>query len=124
MSKRVMRHQVGDMIAFGGLRPEELAPCRNVEEEVANLELGAFREGDVADLKYSTTVNLYFGSGQISGRLSAEADARDRGNRCERLAAEAEGQNAGELFWRLEFACSVSLEGEQGIIPDHAFAVV
>ena len=61
VGQRVMRHQVGDVITFGGFGFQKFAARRDVEEEVADFEFGAARKGYVAHIEQTPAADLDLG---------------------------------------------------------------
>src|SRR5205085_8019858 len=99
-----MRDEIGDVKALGRLGLEKLAPRRDVEKEVANLDLGAASEGNVTHLEHPPAADLDLGADHISRRLRAQSDLGDRSNGGQRLAAKAEGGDRFEVFGRFQLA--------------------
>ena len=58
------------------------------------------------------------------GGAGFEGEAGDAGDGGQGFAAEAEGGDGEEIVGGAELGGGVALEGEQGVVPDHAVAVV
>ncbi len=64
------------------------------------------------------------GAGGFFGDAGLELEAGDAGDGREGLTAEAKGGDGEELVGGAEFGGGVALEGEEGVVLDHAVAVV
>src|SRR5262245_3712857 len=124
VGQSVMRHQVGDVITFGGLGFQKFAPRRDVEEEVADFEFGAARKGYVAHVEQPPAADLDLGPGHLALPLRAQTNLRDRGDRSQRLAAKAERHDRLEVLGGFDLAGRVALERQYRVVARHALAIV
>ncbi len=138
----VVGDEGGDVGELRLLGFEEFAPGRSVEEEVTDGDGGADGDAsgvgaeDVAagDLDEGARVFQrsaagvgWSGSGQIfegCGGSSLERDSSDGGDGGEGLAAEAESRDGEEVIGGAELGGGVSLKGEEGVIANHADAII
>ena len=58
------------------------------------------------------------------GGAGFEVEARDAGDGGQGFAAEAEGSDGEQVVGGADFGGGVALEGEEGVVADHAVAVV
>ena len=119
-----MRQQRRHVAQLRGLGLQELAPRGRIEEQVADLEA---RPGGPRHFLYvaqSSAREFDAGPGAFRGLPGLEHQARDGGDRRQRLAAKAQRRNLEQVFCRANLAGGVALEGEQSVIVGHAAAVV
>ena len=113
-----------DMAEFGGRRAHELAPRRHVIEQIAHLHARADRVGrGLQGALYAAIVR------NLPRLLEFEvardhAQARDGGNRGQRLAAKAETGDILEVLERRDLAGRVACECERKLIGAQAAAIV
>jgi len=124
MGECVVSDQSGDVRELGLLGLEEFSPRRSVEEEIADGDGGSGGQTGILDAEDVASGDLDQGSGCFFRRAGFEGKAGDAGDRRQRLAAEAEGGDGKQVVGGAELAGGVTLEGEQGVVLDHAVAVV
>ncbi len=115
---------VNDMSRLRFLTSEELPTGREIEKQVAHLDLGAGRRSDLADI-------LGFSSGNPHlhahvGRVfpGHEAEMRYAGDAGQGLAPESHRAHGHEVDSLADLARGVAFQTEKGILAIHAAAVV
>ena len=116
-------HRVGDMARFGARLLQELEPRRRGEEQIAHLDPRAGRMRRGPRLAARAAVDLQAPRGVGVGRARGEGEARHRGDGRQRLAAEAQGADVGEIVVG-QLRGAVPLDREQHLVGRHAAAVV
>ena len=109
---------------FGLVRFEELAPGRDVEEEVPHREVGPDRAGGgflVYDLR---TLDVYLCAEFFVLRACAECHLCHGCNGGQCFAAEPHGAQGEEVGGLTDFRCGVAFEGTSRIGGCHALSVV
>ena len=124
MGEGVVGDKSGDVREFGLLRLEELAAGGGVEEEVADGEGGTGRQAGVFDAEDVAAGDLDEGTGSVFRGAGFEGEAGDAGDGGQGLSTEAEGGDGEQIVGGAELAGGVALEGEQGVVADHAVTVV
>src|SRR5579871_637666 len=119
-----MGDQRGDVGELGLLGLEEFAASGSVEEEIADGDGGSGGEAGVFDTVDVAAGDLDYGAGVVFGGAGLEGETGDAGDGWKGLAAEAECCDRQEVVGGAEFAGGVALEGEEGVVLDHAVAVV
>jgi hypothetical protein len=119
-----LRRQPRDLGGFRRVGLQELAPRRQIVEEVRDLDAGAFGGADLADRGDRAGVHLDFGPALGAARARAHREMRDRGDAGQRLAAEPEGVDRAEIRRVRDLARGVPLDRQPGIVGVHAGAVV
>src|SRR5438094_6874334 len=113
-----------DVAELGGLRLEKFAPRRRVEEKIANFDLGARGPRYFLHVAQPSTGEFDSRPGAFRHGPGLEHQARDCGNRGQRLAAKAQSGNFKQVFSRTNLAGGVALEGQQSIVVAHAATIV
>jgi hypothetical protein len=112
------------MAELGGFAAQELAARRRIEIEVLHRDAGSLRARRRLDLARRGA----FGGDACTVRRVAPAardrQARNRGNRGERLAAKAHARHAFQVLQAADLAGGVPGEGEREILARDALAVV
>jgi hypothetical protein len=102
-----------------GLRPlQELASRRHVREQVGDLDARARRHRDLAFAHDASPIepDLVAGTPVVgAAQPRAQSHARDRGDRRQRLAAEAEARDAQQVVGRRQLAGGVALQAQVGV---------
>ena len=131
----VVGDEGGDVGELGLFGLEELATGGGVEEEVADGDGGADGGAGGIGAEHVAAGDLDQGAGVFGGGGGAvvceagggagfEGEAGDGGDRGQGLAAEAEGGDREQVVGGAELRGGVALKGEQGVVADHAVAVV
>ena len=120
----VVGDQRGDVGELGLLGLEEFAAGGGVEEEIADGDGGADGKAGVFDAKDVATGDFYECAGGFFGDAGFELQAGDAGDGGKSFAAEAEGGDGEQIVGGAELGGGVALEGEEGVVVDHAVAVV
>ncbi len=115
---------VGDMPHLGLLAAHEFSPRRRIEKEVTHLDRRSLRRSDLPGFFDATALGVYLPSGLRPGGACAQPQARDRGDRRQRLAAKTERRDGEEIILIAHLAGGMALEGEKGVVLVHAAAVV
>ncbi len=113
-----------DVRLLGLVGAQELAPRRHVEKKVANLDRGAGRHTRLARLLQRAAQHGQLGAGLVSRPAGLEGEARDRGDRGQRLAAEPQRVDALDVVHVAQLAGGLALDAQQGVVAPHAAAVV
>src|SRR5205085_11838320 len=80
--------------------------------------------GDVAHADELAAVEFNFGAFNVADGFSAQVQARHRSDTGQRFAAKAERRDGFEVFGAAQLRRSVALEGNDGIVAHHPFAVI
>ena len=123
MAERQAPDDVGDGLRFAPVGFEELEPRRRRGEQVARLDPRARRRGAGFDRALRPVLDDEPQARRRARRPGADFEPRDRGDRGQRLAAEAEGGDCGEIAVR-NFRGRVALDGEREVGFVHAAPVV
>jgi hypothetical protein len=124
MGERVMCNQCCYMRELGGFGLEEFAAGRSVEEEIADRDGGSGGKAGVFDAIDFSADDFDAGPAVFACGAGFELDAGDGGDGRKRFAAEAEGGDGEQVVAGADLGGSVALEGQQGVVADHADAVV
>jgi len=98
------------MPEFGRLGAQELAPCRRIEVEVGDAHGGAWSARGGLHLADAGAFGLEGRAALRLARARGERQARHRGNRSERFAAEAHGRDGLEVLERADLAGGMARE--------------
>ena len=124
VGQRVVRDQRGDVGELGLFGLEEFAAGGGVEEEIADGDGGAGGEAGVFDAEDVAAGDFDEGAAASSAARVSSVRRETLGDGGEGFAAEAEGGDGEQIVGGAELGGGVALEGEQGVVPDHAVAVV
>ncbi len=124
IAERELRDHARDLRRFAGVGLEKLAPRRQVVEEIADFDRRAFGRADFLDGRDSAAVDAYLGAGDVAAQPRLHHEMRHRRDARQRLAAEPERVNGGEIVGALNLARRVALEREPRIIRAHPLAVI
>jgi hypothetical protein len=124
VNESVVRDERGDVGELGLLGLEELAAGGGVEEEVVDGNGGADGQACVFDAEDVTAGYLDEGAGGFFGNAGFEEKAGDAGDGWQSFATEAQCGDGEEFVGGAELGGGVALEGEKGVVADHAVAVV
>ena len=113
-----------DVAQLGALGLEELAPRRHVEEQVAHFDRGALRVRLGRDRADPAAFDLQRCAVLVAGAARGQREAADRGDRRQRLAAEAERGHAFEVVERGDLAGGVARDRQRQFVGGDAAAVV
>ena len=113
-----------DMAEFGVFGAEEFAAGGDVVEELADFDGGSGGVAGVGGFKEGAAFHDDPGASEGVGFAGGEGEFGDTGDAGKGFAAEAFGEDGGEVGAGAEFAGGVALEGHQGIFAGHAGAVV
>ena len=119
-----MRDQRRDVRKLGGLRFQEFLPRWRIEKQVADGDRGSRRQPGFFDFEDLAAIDFDYGSRVLVRRAGLQVQAGDRSNRRQRLAAKSQSGHAEQVFGILDFGSSVTLEGQQGVVTNHAASVV
>src|ERR1700693_1796199 len=86
--------------AFGAVALEELEPGRRGVEQVAHLDPGSLAQRRRLDLAFLATVDREGPGVRLVGVPGRDGEARDRTDRGQGLAAEAERANVEQIVMR------------------------
>ena len=123
MGHREAPHRIGDMARFGARLLQELQPGGRGKEEIAHLDPRARRMRGGPRLALGAAVDLEAPRGVGAGRPRGDGEAAHRGDRRQRLAAEAQGADVGQIIVR-QLGGAVPLDRELQLLGAHADAVV
>jgi hypothetical protein len=124
IAERDLRDEARHLRRFGRVRLEEFPPRGQVEEDLADLDERAFRRTARPDVQRTSTLDAHLRAGERSTRARAQAETRDRRNRRQRLAAEAERVDGREIGGRRDLARRVPLDRQLRVLGRHPLAVV
>ncbi|OPZ28388.1 MAG: hypothetical protein BWZ02_01315 [Lentisphaerae bacterium ADurb.BinA184] len=124
VGQRLHQHRLLDVRVLGGGLAEELAAGGEVEEEVADADVGAGCAAAVADVPQLAAFDEDLGAAEVVGAAGLELEMADGGDAGEGLAAEAEGVDAVDVEGGLDLAGGVGFDAEEGVVAVHAAAVV
>ena len=125
IAERHLRHQPRDLRRLRLIRLEELAPRRQVEEEVGDLDARAFRRADLAHRYDRPGVDADLGAASSLPRSARpQQEARHRRDAGQRLAAEPQRANRREVVLARDLARRMPLDRQPRILRLHAVAVV
>ncbi len=118
MNHRVGADSVLDHADLGGIRLEELQPCRHIGEKIPDLDRHARHKRPRALLDDLAGADPEPGAGAQALDVGHRSDAR------ERLAAETETRDCIEVFEAGDLAGRVAPERERQLLGGNAAAVV
>ena len=122
--ERAAHQAIGDVAPLGGRRLEELAPRGHRREQVGDLDAGALRRAHRARVPDLAGLDAQL---EALGRAAGprpQPQLGDRGDRGQRLAAEAVGADPLQVLEVGDLAGGVTLEREARVGRAHAAAVV
>ncbi len=119
-----MRRDAGNLRRFGPVRLQELAPGRQVVEEVVHLDDGAWSGRHLLLGGNEAAVHPHLGAAVAVARTRAQHEVRHRGDRWQRLAAKAVRQDRGQIVGPADLARGVTLDRQPRIVRVHPFPVV
>ena len=124
MRQGVMRDQRSDVPELGGFRFQELPPRGNAIEKVGDADGRAHRQP--GGLHADQLAAGKFDAGAVFFLRGArfEQQARHRGDRRQRLAAEAQRRNREQIVGGAQLGRGVALECQKRVVVHHAAAVV
>src|SRR6185312_15518993 len=102
----------------------ELAPGRNVEKEIADLDRGARRMCRRPHGRYLATVDADLRGPLFMGRTGDDPQPRHGAYRGKRLAAKAEGDDRREIIERRDLAGGVPADRYRQLLRREAAAVI
>ena len=108
MGHREPAHRVGDMARLGARLLQELQARRRGEEEIAHFDPRAGRMRRGPGFALGAAVDLEAPGGVGAGRPRGDGEAADRGDRRQRLAAEAQRADVGRDRRRAAWRCSAA----------------
>ena len=123
VAERQPADDVGDGLRLGAVGFEELEPRRRRDKEVARLDPRPDRAGARGDRALRPVLDEKPQARRRAGRAGADLEPRDRGDRGQRLAAEAEGHDGGQIAVG-DFRGGVALDREREVGFVHAAPVV
>ena len=123
MGHREPAQRVGDVARFGARLLQELQARRRRKEELAHLDARAGRMRRRPRLALGAAFDVEAPGGVGAGRPRGEDEAADRGDRGQRLAAEAEGPDIAQIVVG-QLGGAVALDGQRHLLARHADAVV
>ena len=112
------------MAELGGLAAQELTARRCVEVELGHLDRRTGGARGRLGLGGACAFGADHAAMRRPARAGGERQARHRGDRGERLAAEAHGGDRLEVFEAADLAGGVPREGERQVLARDALAVV
>ena len=124
MRQAVVRHERRDVRQFGLFRAQEFLARRHIEEQIAHGDGGAAAARDFVAAQNFAARDFDARAGLLVGRTRFEQQARDRGDGGQRLAAKAQRGDREQIFHVVQLAGGVALEGQQGVVAQHAAAIV
>ena len=124
IAERHLGDEPRDLRRFGGVGLEELAPRRQVVEEIFDLDRRALGHARLALRRDGAAVDADLGAGGAAARARAQREVRHRRDARQRLAAEPERPNRGEILRAGDLARRMTLDRQPRILRLHALAVV
>ncbi len=124
MRQAVVRDQRGDVRQFGLLGAQEFPARGHVEEEIAHGDGGAAAERRFLAAQHLAAGDFDARAGGLLRRPRLEQQARDGGDGRQRLAAKPERGDGEQILDVAQLAGGVALEGQQGVVAQHAAAIV
>ena len=124
ITERELRDDARDLRRFARVGLEKLAPRRQVVEEIADFDRRAFGRADLLHRRDRAAVDADLGAGDVAAQPRLHDEMRDRRDAGQRLAAEPERVNRGEIVGALNLARRVTLERQPRILRAHPIAVV
>ncbi len=124
MRQAVFSDQRGDVRQFRGFTAQELLARGHVEKQVAHGDDGARSQRRLLAGQHLPAGDFDARAGGLVGGSSFERQPRNRSDRRQSLSAKAERRNGQQVFDVGELAGGVTLEGQHGVVAQHAPAVV
>ena len=122
--QRQPAHDFLAVAVLGALGTQELAPRRGIEEQVVHLDRRAARVRGGRDARLAAGGELQPAAVRRIRGGGADAQARDRGDARQRLAAKAEAEHLLEVLERADLAGGVARDGQRQVVGRDALAVV
>ena len=122
--ERELRDDARDLRGLGAIGLQELPPRRQVVEEIVDLDDRAFRRRRFDDAGDGAAVDADLGAALPSARARTQQEMRHRRDRRQRLAAEAEREDRGEIVGAADLARRMPLDREPRILRLHPFPIV
>ena len=119
-----LRQRARDVPGLGTVRLQELAPGRNVVEEIADLDGGALRQSGLGHPRLRAAVDADLDAARRAAGAGAQPQVRHRRDARQRLAPEAERGDGGEIAEAADLAGRMALDGQLRIGGSHPLAVV
>jgi hypothetical protein len=110
--------------SLGLLSAKELAACGNIEKEVGHFDGGSRGVSAVLHLVDLAARHLDQGSDRILPATGGETESGDAGDARDRLTAESQGGDGGEISAFPDLAGGMTLKAEKGVGTIHSGAVV
>ena len=124
MRERVMRDERSDVPEFRRLRLQEIAPRRHAVKKIGHADRRPRRQplrvhADKFSARKFDARSLFF-----LGRARLQQQARDRGDRRQRLAAKPERRDREQIVGRAQLRRRVPLKRQQRVVVNHPGPVV
>ncbi len=116
-------HHVANRFALAAIALEEFEPRRRCIEQVAHLDAGAFAERAGPDLRLLAGVDRDRPGVRLAGVPSGDGETRDRTDRGQGFAAEAERADVEQVVVG-QLRGGVALDREREIVTGHAGAII
>ncbi len=116
-------HHLANRLAFAAVALEEFEPRRRRVEQVAHLDARAFAERAGFDLRFAPGVDRDRPAVRLAGVPRGDGEPRDRADRGQRLAAEAERADVEQIVVG-QLGGGVALDRQREVVARHAGAVV
>ncbi len=113
-----------DLGGFGAVGLQELPPRRQVVEQIVDLDHRPLACAHLDDRRGRAAVDADLGAGLVAARPGAQHEMGDGRDGGERLAAESERQDGGEIVGAANLARRVALDGEPCVLGRHPFPIV
>ncbi len=124
VAQRELRRHAGDLRRLGRVRLQELAPGREVVEEVGHLDDRAGRHADLGHRGYGAAVDAHLGPGDSFSPAGPQHEVRHGRDARQRLAAEAHRADGLEVLGPRDLAGGMPLQREARVGGIHPLAVV
>ena len=124
MRQRQLLHGGQNGRALDGVALHEFQACGGVIEQIADDDRRAHGTPGLAALGHDAAVKMQRRAEIVFASAREQIDARNGGDRRQRLAAEAQRADRLEILRRAQLACGVAQEGRLGVLGAHAAAVV
>ncbi len=124
VGQRQLRDDPRDLRGLAAVGLQKLAARRQVVEQVVDLDHRALGRADLDHRRDRAAVHANLRAARQSPRPRPQHEMRDRRNRRQRLAPEAEGGNRREIVGPPDLARRVALDRQQRIVGLHPVAVV
>ena len=124
MRQAVVRRERSDVRQLGLIGPQKLLARRDVVEQIPYRDGSPCRPRKLIAADHLAASNFNRGAGTLFGRARLKHEARHRRDGRQRFAAESKRGDRKQIFDVAELAGSVTLESQQGIVAQHAAAVI